>query len=61
MVPLELAHLICNYKWLEMEQNDREKQTTNLSQMIHRRSHSDISLILMCTLFGAHVQRLTLH
>ena len=61
MVPLQLAHLIRNYEWLEMEQNDRKKQPTNPSQMVHSGSHSDISLFVMCTLFGAHVQQPTLH
>ena len=61
MVPLQLAYLIRNYKWLEMEQNNREKQPTNRSQMVHSRPYSDISLFVICTLFGARVQQPTLH
>ena len=61
MVPLQLAYLIRNYKWLEMEQNNREKQSTNPSQMFHSSSHSDILLFVMCALFGARVKQPTLH
>ena len=53
--------LIGYYEWLEMEQNNREKQPTNWSQMVHSRSHSYISQFVMCTLIGSGVQQSTLH